>query len=135
MVSADDREVRREILKLLHRIEDAWKRGRVEELRACFREDAVLVGPDLEQRLVGRGPIVDSYVEFLREATVLAFDSQPPSVDVFGDTAVTVTPWTAEYEFEGARHRDAGSDLLVLTRGKDGWEVAWRTLIVAGGAA
>lgn len=134
MISAADREIRREILKLLSRIESAWTRGLIDELRACFREDAVLVGPDLEQRLEGRDPIVDSYVEFLREATMLAFSSEPPSVDVYGDTAVTVTPWTARYELEGTVHSDAGNDLLVLIRGEEGWQVAWRTLVVTGGA-
>lgn len=133
MISAADREIRKEILKLLSRIETAWTRGEIQELRACFREDAVLVGPDLEQRIEDRDSIVDSYVEFLREATILAFNSEPPSVDVFGDTAVTVTPWTARYELEGTLHSDAGSDLLVLIRGEDGWRVAWRTLVVTGG--
>lgn len=132
MSSAADREIRREIVKVLSRIENAWTRGRTEELRACFREDGVLVGPDLEHRLEGRGPIVDSYTEFLRDATMLAFHSGPPMVDVFGETAVAVTPWTAEYEIEGAVHSDAGNDLLVLTRGQEGWEVAWRTLVVTG---
>jgi hypothetical protein len=129
MTSAADRETRREILKFLRKIETAWLGGRIEELRGCFRDDAVLVAPDLEQRLEGRDPIVDSYAQFLQEARLLAFDSEPPMVDVFGDSAVTVTPWTVEYEREGEIHREAGGDLLVLARERDEWKVAWRTLL------
>lgn len=129
MTSAADRETRREILKFLRRIETAWLGGRIEELRGCFREDAVLVAPDLEQRLEGRDPIVDSYAQFLREARLLAFDSEPPLIDVFDDFAVTVTPWTVEYEREGQLLRESGGDLLVLARDGSDWKVAWRTLL------
>ncbi|MGH7565527.1 MAG: YybH family protein [Gemmatimonadota bacterium] len=129
MPSAADREIRRQILKFLRKIETAWLGGQIEELRDCFREDAVLLGPDLEHRLEGRDPIVDSYAQFLEEARLLAFESEAPIVDVFGDSAVTVTPWTVEYEREGTLHREAGGDLLVLAREGDGWKVAWRTLL------
>lgn len=129
MPSAADREIRRQILKFLRKIETAWLGGRIEELRACFREDAVLLGPDLEQRLEGRDPIMDSYAQFLEEARLLSFESEAPIVDVFGDSAVTVTPWTVQYEREGTVHREAGGDLLVLARESDGWKVAWRTLL------
>ena len=129
MTSAADRETRREILKFLRKIETAWLGGRMDELRGCFREDAVLVAPDLEQRLEGRDPIVDSYAEFLREARLLAFDSEPPVIDVFADFAVTVTPWTVEYERDGQLLRESGGDLLVLAREGSDWKVAWRTLL------
>ena len=129
MTSAANRETRREILKFLRKIETAWLAGRFDELRACFRDDAVLLAPDLEQRLEGGDPIVDSYAEFLREARLLAFDSEPPRIDVFQEVAITVTPWTVEYEREGELLREAGGDLLVLTRERDEWKVAWRTLL------
>lgn len=129
MPSAADRETRRRILKFLRKIETAWLGGRMEELRECFREDAVLLGADLEQRLEGRDPIVDSYAQFLQEARLLAFESEAPIVDVLGDSAVTVTPWTVRYEREGVLHREAGADLLVLVREGDDWKVAWRTLL------
>jgi hypothetical protein len=129
MPSAADRETRRQILKFLRKIETAWLAGRIDELRECFREDAVLLGADLEQRLEGRDPIVDSYAQFLQEARLLSFESEAPIVDVFGDSAVTVTPWTVRYEREGVLHREAGGDLLVLARDGDDWKVAWRTLL------
>jgi hypothetical protein len=129
MPTAADRETRREILKFLRKVETAWLGGRFDELRSCFREDAVLLGADLEQRLEGRDAIVDSYAQFLREARVLAFDSEAPIVDVIGDAAVTVTPWAVRYEREGTIYDETGGDLLVLARDEEGWKVAWRTLL------
>lgn len=129
MPTAADRETRREILKFLRQVETAWLAGRFEELRSCFREDAVLLGADLEHRLEGRDAIVDSYAQFLREARVLAFESEAPIVDVIGDAAVTVTPWAVRYEREGTIHEETGGDLLVLARDGEGWRVAWRTLL------
>lgn len=135
MTTAADREARREIVKFLGRMESAWTGGRIEELRACFLEDAVLLGPDLEQRLEGRDPIVASYAEFLDEARIVAFDSEPPMIDVFGDSAVTVTAWSVEYERQGEVSNERGKDLLVLRQQGGQWRVAWRTLVLAVSAA
>jgi hypothetical protein len=129
MPSAADREIRREILKFLRKVENAWLGGRFDELRTCFREDAVLLGGDLEHRLEGRDAIVDSYAQFLREARLLGFESEAPIVDVIGDSAVTVTPWAVRYERDGSIHEETGGDLLVLARDGEGWKVAWRTLL------
>ena len=52
MSTAADREERREIVKFLNRVETAWTSGRMEELRSCFLEAAVLMSPDLEQRIL-----------------------------------------------------------------------------------
>ena len=134
MPTAADREIRREILKFLRKVETAWLGGRFDELRSCFREDAVLLGADLENRLEGREAIVDSYAEFLREARVLSFASEAPIVDVIGDSAVTVTPWSVRYEREGTIFDETGGDLLVLARDPEGWKVAWRTLLPREGA-
>ena len=131
MSTAADREARREIVKFLNRVETAWTSGRMEELRSCFLEAAVLMSPDLEHRLEGRDPIVASYAEFLEESRLLAFDSEPPMIEVFGDAAVTVTGWSVEYERQGEVQSDRGKDLLVLTREDGAWKIAWRTLIVA----
>jgi hypothetical protein len=135
MTTAADRESRRQILKFLRKMENAWMGGRIDELATCFLEAAVLVGPDLEQRLEGRDPIVSSYAQFLEEARLLAFDSEPPMVDVFGDSAVTLTAWTVEYERLGEVQREQGKDLLVLARDEGEWKVAWRTLVLASCAA
>ena len=129
MPTAADREIRREILKFLRRVETAWLGGRFDELKACFREDAVLLGADLEHRLEGSDAIVDSYAQFLREARLLSFESEAPIVDVTGDAAVTVTPWAVRYEREGTIYEEVGGDLLVLARDAEGWKVAWRTLL------
>jgi len=82
-----------------------------------------------ENLRAGRDAIVDSYAQFLREARVLSFDSEAPIVDVIGDAAVTVTPWTVRYEREGTIYDETGGDLLVLARDPEGWKVAWRTLL------
>jgi hypothetical protein len=107
----------------------------MDELKACFLDRAILLSPDLEQRMEGRDPIVASYAEFLEESRLIAFDSEPPVIDVFGDTAVTITGWTVEYERKGEVQRESGKDLLVLAREGGGWKIAWRTLVLAACAA
>lgn len=119
----------REIGELVEAINACWIEGRYEDLRRYFHEEMVLVTPDFRKRLEGVGPIIDSYRDYGEQATVHSFEAEEPRVDVFGTAAITATPFTIEYEFEGARSREAGVDLLMLTREPDGWQVRWRTLV------
>ena len=57
------------------------------------------------------------------------FASGVPRVDVIGDTAVAVCPFTIAYELEGETSREKGSDILVFARTPGGWKVVWRTLM------
>lgn len=46
-----------------------------------------------------------------------------------GPTAIATTSFEIDYEFDGTRSREAGTDLLVLQRSEDAWQVVWRTVV------
>jgi len=113
----------------LRALSEAWRAGGTEELRRLFHPDAVIAPPGSRERVQGAAACAESYADFVRHATILAYEEGEPQIDVIGDTAVALYDYAMTYELDGARHHDAGRDLLVLAREEGGWRVAWRTLL------
>jgi ketosteroid isomerase-like protein len=109
-------------------INDAWRTGRVEDLRRLFDADMVIVGPGYE--VVGRGAdaCVASYRDFLRASVVYDYRQSSVSIHESGPVAIATYGWEMEYEQAGRRSRDRGTDLFVL-RQEDGlWRAVWRAV-------
>ncbi len=121
-----------ELRKIVASINAAWLAGRFDELREYFHPDVVLARPGFAQRTAGREPMIDSYRDFAREATIHAFTAGETHVDHAGDSAVTTTPWTIDYSFGGQRSVESGWDLLVFGRQEGRWQVVWRTVVMEG---
>lgn len=106
----------------------AWLDGRYEDLAGYFDPDVVLMPPGFTARVVGREACVQSYRDFGAAATIHEFTPAPPQVDVWGDTAVAVCPFSIVYEMQGATYDERGVDLLVLAREAGAWRVVFRTM-------
>lgn len=113
----------------------AWLEGPVEEmwgaLEACFHPNMVIRGGDLEPHGAGRDACIQSYIDFVDKAVVHRFQLEEPSIDLAGDTAAAVYGWEMTYEMDNQRYEEAGSDILMLARGADGWKVTWRAMLPA----
>lgn len=119
---------------VIDRINAAWLEGPPDEIPArigaCFHRDAVICGgPDF--RVVARGgaACAASYVEFVRSATVNDCTLDAPAIEIVGDTATAVCPWTMTYTFNEKTYTESGHDILVLRRDSRDWLVIWRTLV------
>lgn len=111
-------------------INQAWVGGRYDELERWFHPEMVLAMPGFAERVEGRGPIIDSYRDFGEKAAMHEFEAGEPRIDVVGPTAISTMDFEIDYEYEGARSREAGTDLLVLHRSDEGWRVVWRTVLM-----
>lgn len=123
-----------EVIDSVRAINDAWLHHRFDELSNYFDEAMVLAMPGLEQRVEGRDPIIDSYRDFAGRATIQRFDAEQPRADVVGSTAITTTSFEIEYELEGTRYREGGTDLLIFARIGGRWQVVWRSVIPSDAA-
>jgi ketosteroid isomerase-like protein len=123
----DDRSDIRELVKKINR---AWLTGKVTELNSYFHDDMVIKSPAFQELCRGREACVKSYEEFLTQARVLDYKDEPPSVDLFGRSAMAVCPWEMAYELSGKQYREKGRDMLMLTRETGRWMVAWRLMLV-----
>lgn len=112
------------------KLNQSWLAGHFDELEDFFHPDVVLVHPKFRQRTVGRDPLIASYVDFSKHATIDSFETEDPQVDVNGDVGVTIVPWRMQYTFEGNAYDESGWDLLVWHRSDDHWAVVWRTVML-----
>jgi hypothetical protein len=115
-----------EIHSVVAAINAAWIAGRFDELRDYFHPDVVLAQPGRAKRMVGRDALIESYRDFMRNATIHSFT--PGAVQV--DGVVSTMPWEMDYTFEGERYQERGWDLLVFGKHDARWVVVWRTVVV-----
>jgi hypothetical protein len=116
-----------DIRQLLSKLTEAWLKGHFEELAECFHEAAVIRGPALQELARGKEACVRSYEDFNREATVEEFQEPAPEIDIWGNTAAAVAPWTISYAMKGESFRESGKDLYLLVREGGQWLIVCRT--------
>jgi uncharacterized protein (TIGR02246 family) len=118
----------RAVAETVRRLNATWLNGNVDDLVEFFEPDVVLVAPGFVQRVAGRDALIDSYRNFLDQATLHHFELFEPSIHVFGGTAVATCPYETEYSVGGQRWKGDGHDVLVLLEKEGTWRVVWRHL-------
>jgi hypothetical protein len=130
-VATDARSVR----SVIQRINAAWLEGPpgeiVERVSPCFDEDVVMHDGSFKAIARGRDALAKSFEDFVRMATVRAFDAPAPDIHVSGDAATAVCPWTMTYTLNGETYTETGHDLLVFRRAGADWRVMWRAMVPA----
>lgn len=132
MVSGIHENDRDEIQLLITKMNRAWLKGNLEELREYFHDDIVIKGPRFES--VGTGgkeECIKSYEDFSRAARIRDFKESDIQVDVFGSTAVATFAWEIDYEMTGQSYHESGHDVFVFTRDKGKWRAIWRAVLPA----
>lgn len=124
-------EVLQEITELVQAINDCWLEGRYDDLEPFFHDGMVLAMPGFEKRIHGAGAILDSYRDFGTKAHIRSFEADEPQIDVLepAGSAMAATGFTIDYEFDGTRYRETGTDLLAFAKIDGVWRVWWRTVI------
>lgn len=130
MTSDEERTtVRRAVREVVSRLNEAWPARRWDELLDVLDPDVVVAPTDGGPRVIGRAAVIDSYRDFLDQAVLHDFEMGRAAIDVFGNTAVAVCPYTVDYEIESGRWRESGRDVLVLRCAGATWSVVWRTVL------
>jgi hypothetical protein len=131
-VSQKDRD---DISRVLARITAAWTECRFDELHDCFNENVVIVSPDLNRRVEGRDACIASYRDFMSQAQVDAYHEDPPTIDIWNDTAVAAYRWTMHWSMGGQSHDESGHDIFAFARRDGKWRAVWRLLLPADSPA
>ena len=118
------------IREIVERLLRSWLDGHFDELARFFHEDVVLAHPGFDRRTTGRDALVESYVDFGRNATVKHFETGDIQVDRAGHGFVAVTPWRMRYEYSGETFSERGWDILVFENSDSDWQIVWRTVIL-----
>jgi hypothetical protein len=132
--SADDRAV---VARTLAKLSAAWRNRRYDELAALLDERIVMALPGFAGRVEGRDALVDGYRDFMERATLTRYEEQPPTIDIWGRTAIASYRWEMEWSAGGESQRAAGYDVFVFRRSEESgdaeaWRAVWRTMAFDG---
>jgi len=119
-----------EIRLLVSKINQAWLKGNLEELKAYFHDDMVIKGPQCKSMGTGgKEACIKSYEDFLRAAKIHNFKESDVQVDLFGSTAVATFAWDIKYEMKGQNFHETGHDVFVFVRSNGKWLAVWRAML------
>jgi hypothetical protein len=131
MTDATQGNEREEVRLLLSKINQAWLKGRLEELNDFFHDDMVIKGPELQEMGRGKDVCVGSYKDFISQAVVQEFKESDAAIDVWGSTAVASYSWEMTYQMKGQNYRESGRDIFVFARDDAGWRAVWRAVLLS----
>ncbi|MGD0695281.1 MAG: nuclear transport factor 2 family protein [Terriglobia bacterium] len=119
-----------EIRLLVSKINQAWLKGNLEELKEYFHDDMVIKGPQFKSMGTGgKEACIKSYEDFLRAAKIHDFKESDIQVDVFASTAIATFAWEIKYEMKGQNYHEAGHDVFVFIRDEGKWQAVWRAVL------
>jgi ketosteroid isomerase-like protein len=113
----------------MRHINQAWVRGRVDDLGLLVHPDIVMVLPGFSGRIQGREAILAGFRDFCETATIHDFREHEEQIDVAGRTAVVSFRYELTYERSGQRYRATGRDLWVFQNEGREWIAVWRTML------
>jgi hypothetical protein len=131
MRDGEKKEEREEIRLIVDRINNAWVKGKPDEMAKFFHRDMVIAEPGFSRVGSGRESCVKSYEDFTSAAEVRDFKTSEYMVYTWGETATVSYAFEIDYEMEGKEHHDRGHDLFVFSREGEKWQAVWRTIIPA----
>ena len=113
----------------------SWSTGDPDAVASLFHPDAVIASPSGQTIAHGRGPIVQSYVDYCSAAKTEAFAESDFQVHVVGDTAMASYTFDVTYVLDGDTHTERGREILTLVRAEGGWQAIWRMQLPLSGEA
>jgi hypothetical protein len=124
-----------EILSVIRRIDSAWRNGPPDEIVAritpCFDENVVFCASNFRVVASGAQACAASYEQFVRMATVRAFEAPDPEIHVAGEAATAVCPWTMTYTLNNETYTESGHVVFVFTHRSGEWRAMWRAMLPA----
>ena len=125
-----DRALQHEIQGVVTEINQAWLKGRVDDLTQIFHENMVIVGPDFQELSRGKASCVKSYRDFLAQAHIIDYRESECIVDQWAEVAVATSPWEMTYALGGQRYRESGHDTFIFKQEDGRWQAVWRLMTV-----
>jgi len=124
-VFSDD-PVKQEVWETLRELNDAWVRGRPEELKAYLHEDMVAITATDRDRLEGREACAEAWSVYAKKARIHHWKELEPRIQIYGGTAVATYYFDISFLYNGQTVAFSGREMLVFVK------VGGKWLAVAG---
>ena len=128
MTPSFDSHIEREVWGVVEAINHAWVSAHAHDIGEFIHRDCVMAAPDFEKYIRGSEDVVNSYVEYTKQAETLAFEVANASVDVFRDTAMVNYAFVVKYRLNGVTYAGTGRDIWTFIRVDGEWLGVWRSL-------
>jgi Domain of unknown function (DUF4440) len=123
-------ESRRESARAaMHRINQTWLAGQVEDLGPLVHPEVVMVFPGFAGQSQGREAFLAGFRDFCQNAKVEEFHEHDHLVSVAGETAVVCFRFEMIYQRSGESYRSTGRDLWVFQNQGGEWLAVWRIML------
>ena len=110
----------------------AWREEDASALAALLMPELIVLTSALELVADGREKTVESYLAFAREGRVKAFEEYDWREHIVGQTAVVAYRYRIEYERDGRRAQDQGSEVFWLLANGSSWWAVCRIALFSG---
>ena len=122
------------VRQTLDDINTAWREKRFDDLNRHFDERIVMKGPGLKTIAQGRAALVQSYVDFMGNSVVTAYQESNHSIDVTQSTAIATYDWSMTWDQAGKQDSATGQDMFVFERRESVWIAVLRVMLFDGPA-
>ncbi len=116
------------VLRVLDRIQRAWRVGPLEDMAPVLAPDITFVFPGFSMRLTGRDRLLESYREFTAGAGMRSYREDRRSVEGGAAAALAEVAFDMTYARGGREWRAHGVELWAFERRGEGWIAFWRTM-------
>ncbi len=118
-----------EIQQTLDNLNRAWRDQRFEDLSRFFDDNIVMKGPGLKELGRGREALVQSYVEFMKQSSIMDYSESNYSIHSWSGAAAASYDWAMTYEQNGKTHQESGQHMFVFVRRKSRWLAVLRMML------
>ena len=118
-----------EVRQALDSLNHAWRTRRFDIFDQLFDDDIVMKGPGLKELARGRGPVVQSYVDFMQKSDVTDYTESNHFVHSWGHTAIAGFDWSMTWVQNGKTDQGSGQDMFVFERRRDRWIAVLRVML------
>lgn len=120
-----DNSAEQEVWQTLRALNDAWTKGKSEDLNNYFHKTMVAITPTDRERLEGREACFNGWSSFANAAKIHHWKEIEPRIQIYGNAAVVTYYFDMSFDMGGRTINLGGRDMFVFVK-EDGkwWAVA-----------
>lgn len=107
-----------ELFQIVKDVNHAWLESDWSVMYEYFHDDVVMSMPGLQQQVIGRAVLVQSYKDFVANATIDQFQEDNPVVNSWGRVAMITYDFSIEYTESGRHSKESGTEMFLFLQEK-----------------
>jgi hypothetical protein len=116
-----------QFVEYVKKINQTWLNGNTDELYNYFSNDVVFASPYNQKYLRGKDLCIQSYKDFIAQATVKKFETNNYKTDLFDNIAIVTYKYHTSYDIEDINYKETNIEILVFKQFHEDWLVIWKT--------